>query len=135
MKALYRSLRPHAFFVILFFITVAVIAGVVGKTQGPHGGALKQVGTSYIEMKTVEKKLFAYLLDQKLKTVPSRNMLGEATFYFPDSTTTNVPLLAEPDNSFTCGVPGEFFACRITFKAGSNEISALFNNTLKVVQQ
>lgn len=114
---------------------MVLIAGVVGKTQGPHGGALKKSGNSYIEMKTVEKKLFAYLLDKKLRTLPNRDVLGEVRFFFPDSSTSNITLLPEPDNSFTCGVPADFFACRITFKIGGNEISAMFNNTLKVVKK
>jgi hypothetical protein len=135
VNTLYKTLRPHFFFVMLFFITVVVIAGVVGKTQGPHGGYLKKVGTSYIEMKTVEKKLYAYLLDKKLKTVSNRDIVGEARFFFSDSSTTSVSLLPQTDNSFTCGVPGEFFACKITLRSGGHEISALFDNTVKVVKK
>lgn len=135
MSGLLRSFRPHIFFVILFFMTVVLIAAVVEKLQGPHGGMIKKSDGCYIEMRTEEKKLFAYLLDRKMKTFPNKDIIGEVRFLLLDNTTTTVPLVNEGDDGFTCGIPADFATCKITLKTGSREFSAKFSNALKVVKQ
>ena len=45
MKALYTSLKPHLFFVLLFLCTLALIVAVAAKTQpGSLGGVINVAG-------------------------------------------------------------------------------------------
>jgi len=142
MKALLDCLRPHLFFVVLFFLTLALIAGVAAKTQvGPHGGTLKGVENYFIEMKQVEapshavtKKLYAYLLDKKMKTFTNKEVSADILFFFPDSTSTSIPLKPEMDDAFTCEVPADYHACKITFNLDGKLLSAKFNSPIKMVK-
>jgi hypothetical protein len=133
MNRVYGYNRPNIFFVILFFATLTLIARIVAKPHGPHGGTVQKAGEYYIEMKTPEKKFYAYLLDKKFKTISNKDLSGNARFFFPDSTTFDIPLKPAEENAFTCLVPGNFYACNITFNFMGNSISAKFSNPKQIV--
>jgi hypothetical protein len=128
-------MRPHFFFIVLFFFTAALVGHVVTKNDGPHNGVVKRVDNYCIEMKNVEKKLFAYLLDKKLHTISNRDLTAEAVFSFPDSTSMSMSLKPDVDDAFTCEAPSDFYACKININRQGKVISAIFPNTLKVVRK
>ena len=133
MRRVHENYRPNLFFVILFFITLTVIARIVAKPHGPHGGIVQKAGEYYIEMKNPEKKFYAYLLDKKFKTISNKDVSGNARFLFSDSTTFDIPLKPAEENAFTCVVPGDFYKCKITFAVSGNSISAKFDNPKQIV--
>lgn len=128
-------MRPHFFFILLYVATMGLVAYVAAGDQGPHDGIVKKAGPYYIEMKTGEKKLFAYLLNRKLKTLGNAGIHGEVDLVFTDNTTQNIPLLAEKDSAFTCSVPADFTSCKVTFTITGKTVSARFSNPVKIVQK
>jgi len=134
MKTVYKLLRPHFFFVILFFVMAVLVAGVASKKQGPHGGVVKRAENYFIEMKSADRKLYVYLLEKGLKTISNKGLLAEADFFFPDSTVQNVPLKPENYEAFVCETPLNYHACKITFKVAGKLVFAKFNNPLKIVR-
>jgi hypothetical protein len=135
MRTLYRSMRPHLLFILLFFVTVGLVGHVITRNQGPHNGVVKRVDNYCIELKNVERKLFAYLLDAKLKAIPVKDITAEALFSFPDSTSMSISLKQDVDNAFTCEAPSDFYACKISFNRQGKMISAIFSNTIRVVRK
>jgi len=119
----------------VLIIAVTIFASwYTSPANGPHGGVLKKTGDYYIEMKNPENYFFAYLLDKKLKTVSNKTILADVRFFMPDSTVVDVKLMPGPDNSFTTkSIPG-FTACKIIFKISDNEISASFENQVKIAE-
>ncbi len=128
-------MRPHFFFMVLYVATMGLVAYVAAGDQGPHDGTVKKAGPYYIEMKTAEKRLFAYLLDKKLKTLSNAGIHGEADLVFIDNTTQNIPLMADKDSAFMCTVPAEFASCKITFTITGKAVSARFSNPVKLVRK
>jgi hypothetical protein len=119
----------------LIFLATVLISWYTSQTTGPHGGALKKVGDHYIEMKNPENYLSVYLLDKKMKTVSTKNIIAEARFFMPDSTVIDQKLSPSAGNSFTSkSIPG-FNACKITFRISGNEISATFENRSLVASE
>lgn len=135
MRAFYRCLRPHIFFILLFCFTAALVAHVVTRNQGPHNGIVKRVDNYCIEMKSVDRKLFVYLLDKKLHTLSNRDMTAEAVFIFPDNTSMSITLKPDVDDAFTCEAPSDYNSCKINFNRQGKTISAGFSNPVKVVKK
>lgn len=135
MKTIFVSFKPHFFFIVLFFLTIALVAHVVTKEQGPHNGELKKTGGYVIEMKCIEKKFSVYLLDKKLKTLSNEEMTANVDFLFPDSTTMNMVLRPEGKEAFVCEVPSDFFSCKVNFNRQGKAISAKFGSPVKIVKQ
>jgi hypothetical protein len=131
-----KTKRTHSYLWLASFIFLAAIfiSWYALTDNGPHGGALKKTGEYYIEMKNPEGYFFTYLLDKKLKTLQDKSITAEVRFFMPDSTIVDLKLSPGADNSFTTkSVPG-FVACKITFKAGNKEISAMFDNVDRVAE-
>lgn len=129
-----KRARTNLWLAALIFLSTVFVSWYTSNDNGPHGGALKKSGDHYIEMKNPEGYFFAYLLDKKLKTVSDKQMTAEVRFFMPDSTVVDVKLAPGVDKSYTTkSIPG-FVTCKITFKAGSTEISAIFENNEQVAQ-
>jgi hypothetical protein len=121
-------------FASFIFLATAFISWYTITDNGPHGGVMKKSGEYYIEMKNPEGYFFAYLLDKKKKTISDKSITAEVRFFMPDSTIVDLRLSPGADKSFTAkSIPG-FIACKITFKAGSTEISASFENQDKIAE-
>jgi hypothetical protein len=134
MGTFYRSIRPHFFFVVLFFLACSLVAYVASKPQGPHGGIVRKADDFFIEIKNEESLFSAWLLTKKLKTVKSTELVAETNFFFPDGTDLLVTMQNEKkDNGFTCQVPPGFIACQVKFNFEGKIITARFDNPLKIV--
>ena|ERR1700758_2649421 len=133
MNNLYKYSRSNFFFLILFFITLTIFARIIAKPHGPHGGMVKKTGEYYIEMKNADRKIVTYLLDKKMNTISNKDVKGEARLFFSDSTTFDIPLKPSGEDEFTCSIPMDFYACKITFTAYNNLIFAKFDNPVKMV--
>lgn len=132
---LYAHMRPHLFFVVLYLVTMALVAHVTTRTQGPHEGILKRSGPYFIEMKEEGTKIYVYLLDKKLVAVNNKDVIGEVSVGFPDNTTQVIPLKPEKEDQFVCEVPQNFSACKITFTVSGKNISARFTSPVKMVHK
>ncbi|HXB41854.1 MAG TPA: hypothetical protein VNZ49_15035 [Bacteroidia bacterium] len=120
-------------FVILFFGILGMTSLVLSKPKNSHDGTLKKAGNYFIEMKNAGKKIYAYLLDKKLKLADTKNTSGEVKLLFADSTYLYIPLQLQKDTAFTCEAPTGFYLCKITFKVAGKIISAKFENQDKFV--
>jgi len=122
--------------VILLFSTLGLISFVLSpiQTQGPHGGTLKKAEGYFIEMKNFEKILSVYLLNEKLKAVPVKDVSGEVKLFFADHTDIIIPLKHSSEDVFTCKLPEGMFSYKVTFNGViSKPISATFENSGQVV--
>ncbi|MGZ3904006.1 MAG: hypothetical protein ACXVC6_09940 [Bacteroidia bacterium] len=114
-------------------MALSVASWIFLKPQGPHGGVVKKADNFYIEMKSDEKNLSAFLFDRKLKAVEAIDLQGDVRFHLQDSTDVSVPLTRLDGNEFKCVPPTGFYSCRVTFRITGKSISANFFNPLQVV--
>lgn len=129
----YKIGRPGFFLVLFFCSTLCLFSLILSHPRNPHDGVIRKAGNYFIEMKTGEKKLYAYLLDKKLKLIDATGVTGEARFLFPDSTDVNVPLTLLGKDTFTCETPAGYSACRITFNIKGKSVFANFGAPAEVV--
>ena len=136
MSLILRSIKVKiCFLAFLYCVTIALVSWNKLSSTGPHGGTLKKAGNYFIEMKTVEKFFYAYLLDKKLKSIDNKNVSGEVKFFMSDSTNFNVSLKRNTDDAFTCENLARSNSCKITFLVFGNSVSAKFENSALLVEK
>lgn len=127
-----KSHSKPLLFVTLGFLSLTVVSWIFLKPQGPHGGVVKKAENYFIEMKSDEKNLSAYLFDRKLKAIEADDLRGDVMFYFRDSTNLSAPLSLSANNEFKCVPPAGYYSCKIRFTLANKSISANFFNPLQV---
>ncbi len=98
-------------------------------TTGPHGGNIKQVDDFNIEMKIPHPDFYAYLLNKQCKPINNKGVSGEIRFFFPDSTSLDIPLQPYEEDGFRMESSVlDYYSYRVTFHAFGKFISAKFEN-------
>lgn len=122
---------------LLFLVTAITLLSLdFPELQGTHGGVVKKAEGFYIEMKNNPDTSFSvYLLNKKLRTVSNKGISGEVKFFFPDSTTLDVPLKPVAGNAFTARVIPGYYSCKITFHVFGKEVSAAFDRESQTAQK
>lgn len=102
--------------------------------RGPHGGQIKAVDNYYVEMKSDESTIYAYLLDRNKLAVRNGNVKCEVRLLFADSSIFEVKM--EPfgtEGYYGLTAAQNYNLCLVTFTIFNAKISAAFkNNTLLV---
>lgn len=122
---------------VLSLITITTLLSMDRPTsEGPHGGTVKNADGYSIEMKNNPDTSFvAYLLTEKLKTIPNKGISGEVKFFFTDSTAMDVQLKPAAENSFTARITPGFYACKITFHVAGKDVSASFEKQNQIAEK
>jgi hypothetical protein len=105
------------------------------KDDGPHGGITKKADNYFIEIKTSDKFVNTWLLDNKMNPIGNKNIACDAKFILADSSFLNIKLLPfDKDGFVTDNVPG----CRVikiiyTVSAQTN-VSEIFENEVAITK-
>lgn len=123
---------------ILFYLFLPIITFASWYSQhdkGPHAGNLKKSEGYFIELKKVDKFMYAYLLDEQLKTISSRGISATIKFFLADSSTVVTKLKPFAEDAFVCEAPGDFQQCLVTFVTSDRNATALFENQKLIVHK
>jgi len=124
---------------IICFLLFIVFENMIGldsdQSSGPHGGVVKWAEGYYIEMKSQDKFIYVYLLDNKFKTLENREVSGEVIFFLSNNTTLDVKLKPYMENMFMAEAADGFYSCRITLHKAGAYLSAIFENQSQIVQE
>jgi hypothetical protein len=107
----------------------------VNPKDGPHGGITKRADNYFIEVKTSDKFVNAWLLDTQMKPIDNKDIACGAKFILADSTSLNVKLLPlDKDGFVTDNIPG-CRAIKISFTLSSQTtVAEIFENQLPVTK-
>ena len=101
---------------------------------GPHNGTVKKAGIYYIEMKSLQQEIHAYLLDKKLTPIGNKGVTCEVKIVYPDSSCLTKPLKTFGYDGFSAEVTSiQFVNCTIFFKISGKTVSAHFENNNLIV--